>query len=87
MLSKQRRLRAKEVQVVIVEGHSMRFGPYRAKLLVGEAPLRIAVVVSKKVARLSVERSKLRRRVYQATTTLLLPNTGQLVLFVDRIQS
>jgi len=65
----------------------MRFGPYRAKLLQGEAPLRIAVVISKKVARLSVARSKLRRRVYQATTTLPLPHTGQLVLFVDRVQS
>lgn len=65
----------------------MRCGPYRAKFFAIEAPLRIAVVVSKKVARLSVERSKLRRQAYQATTALPLPHTGQIVLFVDRVQS
>ena len=87
MLSKRRRLRAKEVQIVLADGRSIRCGPYRAKFLAGESTLRIAVVVSKKVARLSVERNKLRRQVYRDSTTLKLPHTGQIVLFVDRVQS
>lgn len=87
MLSKERRLRAREVQAVLAQGRPLRCGPYRAKYIGGEFPLRVAVVVSKKVARLSVERSKLRRQVYQTTITLPLPRTGKIVLFVDRVQS
>lgn len=84
MLPKRLRLSAAEVKEVLAKGKSLKIGPYSGKLLEGRAPLGVAVIVSKKVARKATARNTLRRKAYKDLEHLTLPASGSLVLFVRK---
>ena len=85
MLSASRRLRASEVRDIIAKGRVLR-GEYTSiKYLKKTGTSRSAVVVSKKVAKTSVLRNKVRRWVYSALRSDLLPSGIEAVVFVQKI--
>lgn len=83
MLPKRRRLSAREVKDVMAVGRSRRAGLLSAKYVVGNAPLRVSAVVSKKVAKKAVERNRLRRALYRALATY--KGTGTAVIFIQKV--
>jgi RNase P protein component len=82
MLPKRSRLGAHEVKEVLARGTSMRIGRFAGKYLPGRTPLGVAVIVSKKTARLATRRNSLRRAAYRELRGLELPRAGSLALFV-----
>jgi RNase P protein component len=82
MFKKKRRLNAREVREVLKRGRSMRVGPYQAKFLSSETPLKVAVIVPKKGAPKATTRTTLKRRAFLALETLPLPAEGALAVFV-----
>lgn len=87
MLSKRKRLGSAGVQKVLAGGKGRSSGVLSVKMLAGKEPLRIAVVVSKKVAKMAVVRNKVRRAAYRALASAELPPTGDAILFVQSIPS
>ena len=83
MLPKRRRLNASDVRRVLSVGRSLRSGVLAAKFASGPEALRVAAVVSKKVARSAVARNRLRRALYQALSPL--SGHGDLVVFVQKV--
>ncbi len=84
MLPKERRLRAAEVREVLAKGKNFRVGPYTGKFLAGRPSLGVAVIVTKKVARLATARNALRRKAYLELEELELPQNGSLALFIQK---
>ena len=82
MLPKRSRLRALEVKEVLARGKSLKVGPYTGKYLDGRAPRGVAVIVSKKTARLATKRNRMRRKAYRDLKGVDLPHKGLLALFV-----
>src|SRR3989344_1420899 len=66
MLKKSRRMNSAEVQKVISRGRFVRGKLLSLKSLATEGASKVAVVVSRKTARLAVERNDLRRLIYRA---------------------
>ncbi len=83
MLSKRRRLSAKEVRDIIAGGRPVRASLLSAKYIAGTEPLRAAVVVSKKISKKAVIRNRLRRAVYRALASYNA--RGAAVIFVQKI--
>lgn len=80
MLAKRVRLSAAEVREVIRTGKSARGTGISAKYVAATGP-KVAVVISKKVAKGAVERNRLRRLVYRHLPAPLPP--AHMVLFVQ----
>ena len=68
---------------ILVRGRSARSGALSAKYYASTEPLRMASVVSKKVAKSAVVRNRLRRALYRALTPL--SGSGRLIVFIQRI--
>jgi len=83
MLKKSSRLSAKEVRDIIAGARSARTSLLSAKYIVGDEPLRAAVVVSKKISKKAVVRNRLRRAVYRALASYKAH--GVAVIFVQKI--
>jgi len=83
MLPKRQRLVAAEVRQVLRKGRSNRATFLSYKHLMGPEALRVAVVVSKSVAKKATERNRIRRAVYR--TLAPLSGTGMGVVFVQKI--
>ncbi|MDE2071368.1 MAG: ribonuclease P protein component [Patescibacteria group bacterium] len=86
MLPKRLRLGSAGVKEALQRGSRLSVGPFAARHVQGEPPLRLAVVVSKGVARSAVERNRLRRAAYRRIAEFTLPRGGSLVLFVRKNQ-
>ena len=84
MPPKRLRLTAAEVREVLAKGKSLKIGPYIAKYLERASPLGLAVIISKKTAKLATERNRLRRKAYRDLTELSLPAQGALAVFVRK---
>lgn len=67
----------------MASGRSSRASLLSAKYIASKAPLRAAVVVSKKVAKKAVDRNRLRRAVYRALASV--SGTGDIVVFVQKV--
>lgn len=85
MLRKAARLRAQEVRNTISRGKTSRGKVLSLKYLETFSPLRVAVVVSKKLARTAVARNRLRRAVYRALSEVSPMKRGHAILFVQSI--
>src|SRR6185503_8086225 len=85
MLPSSRRLRASEVRAIIATGKVLRGDYLSIKYLKRSGPARSATVVSKKLAKTSVLRNKVRRWVYSALRHELLPSGVEAVVFVQKI--
>lgn len=83
MLPARRRLRASEVEEVLSRGKSARATYLSAKSLSTGQPLRVAAVVSKKVAKKAVERNRLRRGLYRALMPIVA--SGNVMIFIQKI--
>jgi ribonuclease P protein component len=85
MLPKRRRLTATEVKDILARGRSLRAGVLSAKYVTATHPLRVSVVVSKKVAKRAVDRNRARRAVYRALSQV--DAKGIAVIFVHTFPS
>jgi ribonuclease P protein component len=83
MLPKKQRLNAAQVRAILKDGTSLRGTAVSAKYL-RAASAKVAIVVSKKVAKSAVARNRLRRMGYQALTPP--PKHLHLVLFILKAQ-
>jgi RNase P protein component len=81
MVPKLRRLTAREVREVLKNGKTLRANTVVAKYIASERS-KAAVVVSSKVAKRAVERNSLRRKGYNALSTL--PPHKHLVFFIQK---
>ena len=86
MLPKKSRLTAAQVKEVLARGRALRAGGYTGKYLEGTAPLRMAVIVPKRLVRTAVARNRLRRAAYAEVPSLPLPKTGSLALFARPVK-
>lgn len=88
MLPKRKRLTTKEVAAVLSRGRSLHSSRspvlLSAKYVAVEGPFKIAVVVSKSLAKKATVRNSLRRAVYEAIAMPPLPSSGAHVLFFVR---
>ena len=84
MLPKNRRLSAKEVRDVMKRGKGVRGVLVSIKFLQNQGMSKAAVVVSKSVARLAVERNKIRRTVYNVLESALPASGYAAVFFVQK---
>lgn len=82
MLPSDRRLRTTEVQEVLARGKAARGVYLSAKILPTLHPIRVAAVISKKVAKKAVERNRLRRALYRALISLV--GNGNVVIFIQK---
>jgi ribonuclease P protein component len=79
MLSKSNRLSSPEVRAVLKNGRTLRTPNLVVKYIRGEKS-KIAVVVSKKIARSAVKRNAIRRAVYRVLSHSLPPRNSAVLL-------
>ena len=82
MLSRSQRLNLAQFDTTMEKGKIFHSSLFLARILVGQSEIRVAAVAPQKIAKTAVERSKIRRKIYEGVRSLradILPNEHILI--------
>jgi ribonuclease P protein component len=82
MISRSQRISVEQFDSVMEKGKIIHSSLFLVRVLGGQSDMRVAAVAPKKVAKIAVERNKIRRKIYEAVRKLKLESSSNFHILI-----